>query len=342
MLLKRAENRLEQKTGKFLIQIGVVSLAALLGGMAFKNFFEPVGIIPTGLSGLSMIIGNGLSKVGVNLPTAVIYLIINVILFLFAFKLFGWKFLLLSAFGIAFYTLGMQFGTIPPIANAHDDRLLYAIVGALIGGLTVGVAMKFGGTTGGSDIVGLIINRYFPKIKTGHCILIINVIVLTLSIITAGLQTGFYALIVAILNSMATNLVLDGSKRVVAHYIICDNDEVIADALLKRYHRGITKLKAEGMFSKKDKSVLLCLLPNEQSSEMKKIVSQIDKDCFIFSAPVTETIGEGDFMKEASIFKNKVKRSKLLLKNDLLYSRHEHMRHLKLKRKQKRFSLPKS
>lgn len=337
MLLKNAENRLEQKTGKFLIQIGVVSLAALVGGMSFKNFFEPAGIIPTGLSGLSMIICNGLSKVGVNLPVAVIYLIINFIIFLFAFKLFGWKFLLLSAFGIGFYTLGMQFGTIPAIANAHDDRLLYAIVGALVGGLTVGVAMKFGGTTGGSDIVGIIINRYFPKIKTGYCILIINVIVLTLSIITAGLQTGFYALVVAILNSLSTNLVLDGSKRVVAHYIICDNDEQIAEALLRRYHRGITRLNAEGMFSKKEKAILLCLLPNEQSSEMKKIVSSIDKDCFIFSAAVTETIGEGDFMKEASIFKNKVKRSKVLLKNNKKYLRHEHIKNLKLKRKQKRF-----
>ncbi len=341
MKLKHAENKLEQKVGKFIIQIVVVSLAALVGGMSFKNFFESTGIIPTGLSGLSMIIGNGLGKIGLSLPTAVIYLIINALLFLFASKLFGWKFLVLSAFGIAFYTLGMQFGAIPDIVNANNDKLLYAIVGALIGGLSVGVAMKFGGTTGGSDIVGVIINRYFPKIKTGYCLLIINVIVLTLSIITAGLQTGFYALIVAILNAVSTNLVLDGSKRVVAHYIICDHDEKIAEALLKRYHRGITKLNAEGMFSKKEKSVLLCLLPNEQSSEMKKIVSSIDENCFVFSAPVTETIGEGDFMKEASIFKNKVKKSNPYLKSTNIYSRHEKIKHLKLKRKQKKFYLPK-
>ncbi len=340
MLLKNAENKQKQKLSKFIIQIAVVSIAALVGGANFKNFFESAGIIPTGLSGLALIIRNALSLAGVTIPTSVIYLIFNLIIFLFAFKIFGWKFLILSAFGVGFYTLGMQFGAIKIIAGAAEiDLLLYAVVGAILGGLSVGVAMKFGGTTGGSDIAAVMINRYFPKIKTGYCILMINILVLLLSIITGGLQTGLYALVVAVINSLATNLVLDGSKRVIAHYIICDKDEEIAHALLERYHRGVTKINGMGMFSKKDKSVLICLLPNEQSTEMKRIVSSIDKNCFVFSSVVTETIGNGDFMKESSIFKNKVLKSKASLKNTLSYKRKEHIKSLKLKRKQKRLRI---
>ena len=133
---------------------------------------------------------------------------------------------------------------------------------------------------------------------------------------------------------------LDGSKRVIAHYIICDKDEEIAHALLERYHRGVTKLDGTGMFSKKNKSILLCLLPNEQSTEMKRIVSSIDENCFVFSSIVTETIGSGEFMKEQSIFKNKIRIAEKTLKTENKYQRKELIKKLKLKRRQKRFKMP--
>lgn len=323
---------------KFLLHLLVVSLVGLFGGVAFKTFFESVGLIPTGLSGFSLIISNAFEKGGINVPTAVIYLVINLFIFLFALKIFGWKFLVLSGFGISFYTIGMEFGYISQLVpNPESEKLLYAIVGAIIVGLTIGVALRFGGSTGGSDIAGAIINRYFPKIKTGYCILMINILVLILSVITGGLQTGLYSLIVAIISSMATNLVLDGSKRVLAFYIICDHDEAISQAILKKYKRGVTKLKAVGIFSKKDKSVLLCLIPNEQAHEMKKLVSEIDNNAFVFSAPVTETIGEGNFMKENSLLKTKQKRLKPMLKTKENFKIKKNISSLKLKRKQKKF-----
>lgn len=345
MKLKKIENKQKQKLHKFLIQVFMVAVAAFLGGFAFKNFFEASGIIPTGLSGLSMIIRNGFLSAGVNIPTAVIYLIINVFLFLFAFKIFGWRFLVLSAVGIGFYTLAMQFTAIPAlveIAENDNNLLLCAVVGAMMGGLCVGVAMKFGGTTGGSDIAGVIINRYFPKIKTGYCLLMINVIVLILAVATTGMiELGLYALVVAVVNSLATNLVLDGSKRVVAYYIICDKDEEIGNAILEKYNRGVTRLEARGMFSKKEKSMLLCVVPHAQTGEFKSIVNKIDENAFVFSAPVSETIGDGNFLKESSVFKNKVRKSARSLKNNKKYLRHQHIKHLKLKRKEKRFKIKK-
>lgn len=341
MKLKYFENKQNQKLTKFLIQILMVSLAAAMSGLAFKNFFEAAEIIPTGFAGLSMIICNGLAKIGVFIPTSVLYLSINVLLFAFAFRIFGWRFLVLSACGIGSYTLMMQFGYIPAIANAPEiDKLLYAVSGAAVGGLSVGVAIKFGGTTGGSDIAGSILNRYFPKIKVGYFMLLINAVVITLSIITtANFTIGLYALVVAVVNALTTNLVLDGSKRVVAYYIICDKEEEIANAILEKYHRGVTRLKAIGMFSKKDKSMLLCVLPHAQTHEFKGIINKIDENAFIFSAPVTETMGDGNFLKEYSIFKNKVQKSTENLKNKNKYNIHKNIKKLKLKRRQKILSL---
>lgn len=338
MKLKTFENKHKQNIYKFILQIIMVSVSAGIAGLAFKNFFESAGIIPTGLSGLSMIIRDLLISIGVNLPTAVIYLIFNLLLFIFAFKIFGWRFLVLSGFGIGFYTLAMQFGSIPAIANNPEiDLLLYAVVGAVVGGLCVGVAMKNGGTTGGSDIMAVIINRYFPKIKTGYCILLINAVVLTLSVITSGLQTGLYALVVAVVNSLTTNLVLDGSKRVVSYYIICDKDIEIAEAILDKYHRGVTKLNAQGMFSHKNKALLLCVIPHSQTADFKSMIKKLDENAFVFSAQVNETLGDGNFLKEYSIFKNKIKSSKKSLKNKKKYKRIENIKKLKLKKKEKTY-----
>lgn len=332
-------NKLKLKNNekiKFTFQIIAVALAGLAAGVGFKTFFEPFNIIPTGLSGLALIVHNLLSSV-VNIPTSVIYTIFNIIIFAFAFKLFGWKFIVLSIIGVSLYILGMQFGYIEAIVNSSNEKILFAIVGAMIGGMCVGLALKMGGSTGGSDVLGAIINKKFPKIKTGYCILSINVVVLILSIITSGVQTGLYALVIAVISSLATNLVLDSSKRVDAFYIICDKDEEIAQAILDKYHRGVTKLDAMGMFSKKEKTLLLCLIPFSQSQGIKSLIHDIDKDAFVFSTSVTETVGDGNFMREASIFKNKIKNAKPHIKNQNKYSRLQKAK--KIKALKKRFLL---
>lgn len=321
---KTKKFKVDKNTAKFIIQIIMVAFAGLLGGAAFKTFFESVDIIPTGISGFSLIVHNLFLKGDINIPTSIIYFVINTIIFIVALKVFGWKFLVISAVGIGCYTISMQFGAIPGLADipADDvDKLLYAIVGGMIIGLTIGVALRYGGSTGGSDVLGALINKFFPAIKTGYCLLGINAVVIVLSVVSTGsLYIGLYALIMTIISSMATNLVLDDSKRVVSFYIICDKDKEVAEAILNRFHRGVTKIDAEGMFSHKEKAMLLSLIPKGQAHEMKKLVKEIDENAFVFSSTVTETLGDGNFMKETSIFKNKVLGATKTLKKQAKYS----------------------
>ena len=317
----------KQSILKFSCQILVMIVAGIIGGSAFKTFFESVGIIPTGVSGLSLIIHNLFARGDIDIPTSVIYLVINSAIFLTALKVFGWRFLLLSGIGIGSYTLAMQFGDLNSLINStgestSDLLLLYSIVGGMIMGLMIGLALRYGGSTGGSDIAGALLNKFFPKIKTGYFLLGINAIVIILSVATTGsFVIGLYALVSTIISSMATNLVLDDSKRVVAFYIICDKPEAIAEAILDKFHRGVTKLDVQGMFSQKEKTMLLSLVPKGQAHEMKKLVNEIDYNAFVFSSTVTETLGDGNFMKEASIFKNKVLEAKETLKSNKLLSR---------------------
>lgn len=322
---------------KFLLNALGVACMGFVGGCVFKTFFAMQDIIPTGMSGFALIIHNLILKSGVDIPTSVIFLSFNVIILALALKSLGWKFLLLSGVGMGAYTLAMQFGYIEEIATSTSDKLLFAIIGGILMGLCVGMCLRLGGSTGGSDVLGALLNHKFPKIKTGYFLLSFNVLVLLLSVVTSGVQTGLYALLVSLLNSLATNFVLDSSKSVVAYHIVCDKSNEIADAIMRRYRRGVTEIDAYGKYSNTNKKMLIVLIPSRQAIEMKRVVSSIDDKAFVFSSLVTETIGEGNFMKENSIFKQKIKNGKALTKTKTKFARKANIKLLKLKRKQKRF-----
>ena len=285
--------RTKKQVVKFIFSALIVAIAGACAGIAFKNFFEPLNLVPTGMSGLSLLISTWM---GGALPTSIIYLFFNVILITFAFKIFGWKFIALTGVGLGCYTAGMQFGRIPALTEAlieSKDYLLCTIVGAVFIGLCLGVALRFGGSTGGSDILGNIINRHFPKIKVGTCTLAFNALVITLNLFTNPIHMSFYSLIEAVLCAMAMDMVLDKSKKIVAFHIICDKPKEIAEEIFKNYHRGVTEIESKGMYTGNKKSTLICLVPYDQSYKLKEFILTIDESAFVFSTPVTETIGEG-------------------------------------------------
>ena len=286
---------------KFVLQILIIAVAGLVGGAAFKSFFEMLNpsIIPTGMSGFALLVKTWLSRIGIKMSTSIIYLILNVVLFACALRFVGWKYILLSGVGLGTYVLGMEFGYIDAIIKSvNGEHLILCIVGSMITGFAVGVAMRMGGSTGGSDIFGTLLNRAVPKVKTGYWILVFNVFVLSLSILTNGLQTGLYALINSILSSLVTNMVLDNSKKIIAYYIICDKPDQISQAIFSQYGRGVTRIDGTGMFTGNNKAILLCLVPYDQSYKMRQFVTKIDENAFVFSTPVTQTIGENNLLKQ--------------------------------------------
>lgn len=331
MISKKVTEKIKKdQKMRFVFQIFMVAIAGIIGGFSFCSFFQPAQIIPTGLSGLAQIIHNLFYSQLIDIPTSVIYLIINVVLFLISLRLFGWKFLVLTFVGLATYTLAMEFFSIPALVAQADDVLLYSIIGGFLYGFGVGLAYRYGGSTGGSDILAMLINKFFPKLKRGVCILFINIVIIILTVITSGLQTALYALIVAVISSFATDFVLDKIKKVRAFYVICEDEEKIAEEILKRYHRGVTRIDCQGMFSKKEKSLLVSLIPDVDTEELKYLIKQIEPNAFVFSSVVSETYGDGHFLIEQSIFKNKIIKSKSILKKSEKLQRTSSIRKNKL------------
>ncbi len=304
---------------KFAFQIITIIAGCFVMGAAYNCFYTPNSITPSGFMGLSTIISTLLSWANINISASIIYLIINVFLFVISLKLFGWRFGVLTLVGIGAFTLASEFATIPPLIIISDEPLLQAIIGGALAGTGCGIVFRAGGSTGGSDIVAVILNKYFPKIKTGYCGFIVGAVIVVLSMIINGVALGFYAMIGIFINAKATDMVLDGSKSVRAFYIICDKDKEVSEKILNTFHRGVTRLNVEGAFSNKEKRMLLCLVTNEQAPAMKSIIKEADPNSFVFSTSVKETLGESFFLREASERKNKIRNASPTIKNNNKY-----------------------
>ena len=282
----------------FVFQCFMVAFGAFIMGFAFRTFFIPTGITPSGFSGLAKIISDLLAKINILLSPSIIFIIINIGCFILAILMFGLKFSILSTVGILSYSLFMDVAYVESVATIiESEYLLTAIIGGAIMGIGYGITFRFGGSTGGSDIVAMALNKKVPKIKTGQCQFCINMVVLLLSIVCYGLDLAFYVLIAMFISGQITDIMLNGIKTVRAVYIICSREEEISKKIMTTFGQGVTKIDATGMFSHQEKSVLLALVATHQAPFVKNIVMQIEPNAIVFSTSVTEAMGEKAFLK---------------------------------------------
>jgi len=293
-------NLTRNKYMRFAIQVVAIMLGCFIMGLGYSSFYLPNSITPSGFFGLATIFSTLFARADIIISPSIIYILMNVILFFIALRFFGWKFTLLTIIGVASYSLASDYASIPSLTS--NDALLSALLGGAFMGCGVGIVMRFGGSTGGSDIVALLINKYKPNFKTGTCSFVVNVIVLILSILVYGMNSTLYAIISIFVSGRLTDFMLNGTKSARAYYIICDKDEEIASAILKTFQRGVTRINVEGVFSNKQKKMLVVLIANHQAPHMKEIVKQIDPRAFVYSTGVREALGESMFMKEEKMY----------------------------------------
>ena len=308
------KNILHNKYWQFAIQVLGIILGCFFMGIAYNCFYTPNNVTPSGFMGLCTVITSLLARADIIISPSILYFSISFVLFLIALKSFGWRFGLLTLIGMGIFTVASEFVVIDALI-IQNDIILAAVIGASLLGLGSGIVFRVGGSTGGSDIVAALVTKTFPKIKTGQCLMVINAIVVVSSILLSGdITSGLYTIIAIFISGKMVDIVLDGSKAVRALYIICDKDEEVAEKILETFNRGVTKLPAEGMFSHKEKKLLVCLVTNEQAPAMKSIIKQADPNSFVYSTTVRETLGESFFLREASVRKDKIRNANPTLK----------------------------
>jgi uncharacterized membrane-anchored protein YitT (DUF2179 family) len=294
------------KTNKILSVLWdyfLMTVGSLIFCMAWTSFLIPNGLASGGLTGLCTII-----QYGTGIPLGLTYPIINVVLLVIGFLTLGRGFGIKTIFVIAltsiFFDLLPRF---PQFEVLMDEKFLVALVGAAMESVGLGLVLLRGGSSGGTDIVAMVINKYWP-VSPGRVYLFTDVFIIAslLFVPDKGLVDMIYAYVVMLGFSFGVDLVLLGNKSSVQILVFSSKYEEIADHIINDVHRGVTALQSVGWYSQKESKVLLIIARKYQMNEVVNEIKNIDRKAFISVSTAMSVFGEGfEEIKTGIKLKNK-------------------------------------
>lgn len=257
----------------------------ILTALPFRLFFIPNHIAPGGLTGVSTLI-NALT----GLPVGGTTILLNLPLFLIGWKQIGGAFSIKSLLGMVGLSAIID---LLPLAPVTSDPILSAVFGGVIMGFGIGLVIRGGATTGGTDMAAALIHKRFPAITVGGVLLAIDFCVIAASGLVFSIQSALYALISVFLSTQVMDRTVEGFGKAKAFFIFSNNSEAIAKAVLTHVNRGATLLHGQGAYTHEERDVLLCVVSHLQIPLLKSIVKSIDPQAFIMVTDVREAMGEG-------------------------------------------------
>lgn len=257
-----------------------------------------------------LVIPNHLFEGGVTGITLIIYylfkiqpsitnFLINVPLFLIAWKILGKRMLHYSIIGTIAVTAWLAlFEQVPLTIPLEQDLMISSIFAGILMGLGLGIVFRAGGTTGGSDIVARIGNKY-TRYTMGQIILLFDVLVLVVTVfVSPHIREVLYTLVLVAVVSKVIDLVSDGTISSKGVMIVTNQPHDLAAAIDSQIKRGITLIKAQGFYSKKETEMVYSVIDKSQLQEMKDLIHRIDPHAFITITDAHEVLGEGFTLDE--------------------------------------------
>ena len=237
-----------------------------------------------------------------KIPVSIMNLLINIPLFILAWKLLGKKSLYLSLLGTFSVSAWMAIFEAIPLSHRYHhfifnafkgDILLACIASGVVLGLGLGIIFNAGGTTGGTDILARIFNKY-TSLSMGKLMLIVDAIVLTTVVVVfQDVRTAMYTLFFILIDTLVIDLIGEGGFAGKGFLIVTSKPEEIAKKVSDDLGRGITFIRGMGYYSRKDLDIVYCVVSRNEMKQMKDIINQIDPFAFITISEAHEILGEG-------------------------------------------------
>lgn len=268
------------------IEYFLIILGAFIMGFAIKSIYDPVGLVTGGVSGLAIIAKNQL-----DIPLWLTNTVLNIPLFLISFRIKGWQFIKRTFAATA--ALSVSLFVIPELSLALDDLLLTSLFGGILSGIAVGLVFLFQATTGGTDMLAALIQRRLPHYSIAQIMQVLDTVIVLFGATVFGLKYALYALIAIYAVAKVSDGMLEGLKFAKAVYIISDQNEKIAGAILYELERGVTGIPVKGMYSNNEKNMLFCVVPKKEIVQLKDLVVGYDSQAFVIVSDAREVLGEG-------------------------------------------------
>ncbi len=267
---------------------GIITLGLFINALSWTAFLIPSEIVGGGVTG-----AGALLFYATGIPVAVTFLGINVVLIVLGVKNLGFGFGIKTIYGILvlsfFLALLQQMITAPVV----DDRFMSAIIGGIMGGASIGLVFTQGGSTGGTDIIAMIINKY-RNISHGRLILLMDVVIISSSyLLFRSIEVMVYGYVTMAVASYSIDMLLMGHRRSVQMFIFSKQSDAIADRIANDLGRGVTLLDGKGWYTKTNTTVLMVIVKRYETSAVFRTIKDVDPDAFISVANVMGVYGKG-------------------------------------------------
>ena len=299
-------NLLQKNMWRTLKEYSVLTLGITIYVLGWVIFLTPNNLIGNGVTGISSII-----QYAVGIKIGYSFFVINAVLLLTAFFILGTNFGGKTIYAIVLASVGLNVlqGLIPEtVINTlaiQNGKLMSTIMGGIMIGLGIGISISQGGSTGGTDIIALIVSKY-RNISPGRMILAMDVVIILSSLLVPSYKpsgelvpfaekvtTVVYGLLLVTINGYVIDLYLAGSKQSVQLFIMSKKYERIADGITEELHRGVTVLPAQGWYTKNESHILMVITRKSDLNFLLKYVKLIDNDAFLSVSSVTGVYGNG-------------------------------------------------
>lgn len=280
--------------GKLLRQLrdyGIITIAMILGVISLNLFLLPNEITTGGIMGVASIV-----YWGTGIPVQNTFFVLNGVLLLVALKVLGWHFCAKTIYGVVVFTVvsAILQGFIPPDLHLlADQKFMACMVGAVFLGISIGLGLSAGGSTGGSDVVAAMIHKY-RDVSLGHIILFCDLTIITSSyVVLQDWEKVLYGYVLLFVVSFVVDHLVNSLRQSVQFFIISDKYQEIGEAINEIAERGCSMLNGSGFFTKKDIKVIFCIAKKSESNFIFELINEIDPNAFVAQSAVVGVYGQG-------------------------------------------------
>ena len=260
--------------------------------VSVQGVYDPCGMVVGGFSGIAIMVKEltgGLFKGGI--PLGLTTFVLNVPLFIVALPLKGRRFIIKTL--LATVLLSVWLGVLPPMNLVGGDFVLGTLFGGLLCGVGIGMVLATGATTGGTDMLASVLQRFIPIYSIAQIMFMLDAIIIIAGALLFGLPSALYAATSVYVTSKISDAFVVGARYAKSVYIITSEPEAVAQAVFREVERGVTGLSGKGMYTGREKLVLFCVVAKKEIVRLKECIYRTDPDAFVIVTEAQEVNGEG-------------------------------------------------
>lgn len=272
---------------KMLTDFVILTTGCMLLAVSINVFLVPYKISAGGISAIGTIL---LYLFGIKMSLT--NLIFNVALFIFGYKYLGKGAVIKTALGIILLSVFLEITSYIP--QYTENEIISVLSGGILMGAGVGMIVKIGASTGGSDFAGLILKKFLPHISLARLILIIDVVIVIISgIVFKSYTVTVYSLITLFVSSLITDKIITLGDNAKMLQIFSKENKKISNHILNQFERGVTGVRCIGMYTHEESRMLLCVITPKELPIYMNMIKNYDEEAFVIVSNVHEVIGEG-------------------------------------------------